>query len=282
MGPLVCSIFTMKYLALLLVVAVVSARDLSKYKPGWMRNPTLVKMHEAMHGGIKSGIVGGDEAVPHSHPHQVGLFIDDMYFCGGSLISDEYVITAAHCCDGAFFIEVVMGAHRIRDNEATQQRQTTYDFATHENWDTNNLANDICWVHLTSKVSLDSNIQTITLQNAGGDPNPGEMVEATGWGRPSDASGGISDVLREVTVPVLSNEDCDAVYSIVNDGHICIDSKGGKGTCNGDSGGPLTSAAGNLVGITSFGAAAGCEAGYPDAFTRVSYFRDWIREKTGV
>ena len=51
-----------------------------------MRNPTLVKIHEAMHGGIKSGIVGGDEAVPHSHPHQVGLFIDDMYFCGGSLI----------------------------------------------------------------------------------------------------------------------------------------------------------------------------------------------------
>merc|ERR1712024_88811 len=78
---------------------IFQARDLSKYKPGWMRNPTLVKMHEAMHGGIKSGIVGGDEAVPHSHPHQVGLFIDDMYFCGGSLISDEYVITAAHCCD---------------------------------------------------------------------------------------------------------------------------------------------------------------------------------------
>merc|ERR1712110_1079437 len=236
MGPLVCSIFTMKYLALLLVIAVVSARDLSKYKPGWVRNPTLVKIHEAMHGGIKSGIVGGDEAVPHSHPHQVGLFIDDMYFCGGSLISDEYVITAAHCCDGAFFIEVVMGAHHIRENEATQQRQTTYDFATHENWDTNNLANDICWVHLPDKVTTDSNIQTITLQTESG-PEVGEMVQATGWGR-----------------------DSDAAYSVVNDGHICIDSKGGKGTCNGDSGGPLTCAEGHLVGITSFGAAAGCEA----------------------
>ena len=76
----------MKVLALLLVATIVSARDFSKIKPGWMRNPTLVKMHEAMHGDIKSGIVGGDEAVPHSHPHQVGLFIDDMYFCGGSLI----------------------------------------------------------------------------------------------------------------------------------------------------------------------------------------------------
>merc|ERR1712141_187291 len=138
-------------------------------------------------------------------------------------------------------------------------------------------------VHLPSKVSPDSNIQTIPLSSTQlDDPNPGEMVEATGWGKPSDTSGGISDVLREVIVPVMSNEDCDAYYGIVNDGQICIDSKGGKGTCNGDSGGPLTSAAGNLVGITSFGAAAGCEAGYPDAFTRVSHFRDWITEKTGV
>merc|ERR1712047_58075 len=235
----------MKVLALLLVATIVSARDFSKIKPGWMRNPTLVKMHEAMHGDIKSGIVGGDEAVPHSHPHQVGLFIDDMYFCGGSLIS----------------VEVVMGAHHIRENEATQQRQTTYDFDTHEDWNTNN--------------------QTITLQTGSG-PEVGEMVQATGWGRDSDAAGGISEVLREVSVPVMSNEDCDAVYSVVNDGHICIDSKGGNGTCNGDSGGPLTCAEGHLVGITSFGAAAGCEARYPDAFTRVSYFRDWIREKTGV
>ena len=46
-----------------------------------------------------------------------------------------------------------MGAHHIRQNEATQQRQTTYDFDTHEDWNTNNLANDICWVHLPNKVT---------------------------------------------------------------------------------------------------------------------------------
>ena len=68
----------------------IQARDLSKYKPGWMRNPTLVALHEAVNGGnTKSGIVGGNEATPHSHPHQVALFIDDMYFCGGSLICKQ-------------------------------------------------------------------------------------------------------------------------------------------------------------------------------------------------
>ena len=77
----------MKVLALLLVATIVSARDFSKIKPGWMRNPTLVKLHE-MHGNTRSGIVGGDEATPHSHPHQVALFIDDMYFCGGSIVCE--------------------------------------------------------------------------------------------------------------------------------------------------------------------------------------------------
>merc|ERR1711884_657429 len=101
------------------------------------------------------------------------------------------------------FIEVVMGAHHIRENEATQQRQTTYDFDTHEDWNTNNLANDICWVHLPNKVTTDSNIQTITLQTGSG-PEVGEMVQATGWGRDSDAAGGISEVLREVSVPVMT------------------------------------------------------------------------------
>merc|ERR1712062_848258 len=241
----------MKVLALLLVATIVSARYFSKIKPGWMRNPTLVKMHEAMHGDIKSGIVGGDEAVPHSHPHQVGLFID-----------------------------VVMGAHKIRETESTQVRKTSYDFATHEDWDPNNIENDICWIKLPETVELDANIQTVGL-SSGSDPAKGEMVEATGWGKDSDSAGGISPVLREVTVPVESNENCDAYYGIVKDSQICINAEGGHGTCNGDSGGPLTFN-GVHVGLTSFGSSRGCESGAPDAFTRTSYFRDWIREKTGV
>ena len=60
---------------------------MSKYKPGWMRNPTLMKLH-GMHGCAVSGIVDENEATPHSHPHQVALFIDDMYFCGGSIVCE--------------------------------------------------------------------------------------------------------------------------------------------------------------------------------------------------
>merc|ERR1719189_1707977 len=104
-----------KSLAFFLFVTLASAHDFSQLKPGWMRNPTLVKLHEAMQ--IKSGIVGGNEATPHAYPHQVGIHIDGMYFCGGSLISNE-------------------GAHNIQENEETQVKVSTKQFATHEDWDT--------------------------------------------------------------------------------------------------------------------------------------------------
>merc|ERR1712001_649200 len=145
----------------------------------------------------------------------------------------------------------------IRETESTQVRKTSYDFATHEDWDPNNIENDICWIKLPETVELDANIQTVGL-SSGSDPAKGEMVEATGWGKDSDSAGGISPVLREITVPVESNENCDAYYGIVKDSQICINADGVH------------------VGLTSFGSSRGCESGAPDAFTRTSYFRDWI------
>merc|ERR1712179_896732 len=74
-------------------------------------------------------------------------------------------------------------------------------------------------------------------------PSVGSLVTVTGWGKPSDSAGGISPVLREVRdLPVISNSDCNAVYGIVGPGVVCIDTTGGKGSCNGDSGGPLMKA----------------------------------------
>ena len=79
------------------------------------------------------------------------------------------------------------------------------------------------------------------------------------------AASGISPVLRMVKdLPLITNSECNSIYGIVGDGVVCMDTAGGKGTCNGDSGGPL----GHYdearerwleVGIVSFGASSGCE-----------------------
>ena len=98
--------------------------------------------------------------------------------------------------------------------------------------------------------------------------------------------GATSDVLRKATTTVISNESCQQTWTgIVTNGTICSSGAGGKGSCYGDSGGPmiLSQNGGSWIqiGITSFGRDR-CELGYPDGFTRVQYYIRWIESITGM
>merc|ERR1719513_269749 len=186
-------------------------------------------------------IVGGVEATEHAWPWQVALFIDDAWFCGGSIISENYVLTAAHCADGASYFDIMAGAHNVRESsEPNRVEVTSYNGWTHPLWNSNDLSGDLALIELPSPLPMNDYISTSCLPMAGETPAVGSMVTVTGWGKPSDSAGGISPVLREVRdIPVMTNADCNAVYGIVGDGVVCIDTAGGRGSCNGDSGGPL-------------------------------------------
>lgn len=237
-------------------------------------------------------IVGGEEATENQWPWQVALFVDDAWFCGGSLISENYVLTAAHCVDGASYFDIMAGAHNVRESsEPHRQEITSYNGFTHPNWDYNTLANDIALIELPSPVEFNDWIKPSCLPTSGDTADEGELVTVTGWGKPSDSAGGISPVLRMVSdLPIISNKECNSYYGIVGDGIVCIDTTGGKGSCNGDSGGPLimksgAKAAGTAwtqVGVVSFGSSAGCEVGYPAGFSRTEYYLDWIMSNTGM
>merc|ERR1719251_347949 len=242
-------------------------RDLSKYKPRQATVPATaenlvwaikevkktgastkkgtnvdLKATCGIEGPARAGrIVGGHEATPHQWPWQVALFIDNTWFCGGSLISENYVMTAAHCADGASYFDIMAGAHNVRaSSEPHRVEITSYNGWTHPNWDHNTLANDIALIELPSPMSFNDYIKPSCMPMAGDTADVGETVTCTGWGKPSDSAGGISPVLRMVEDrPIISNSDCNAIYGIVGAGVVCIDTTGGKGTCNGDSGGPL-------------------------------------------
>merc|ERR1711931_200817 len=95
----------------------------------------------------KDRIVGGFEAEPNQWPWQVALFVDNAWFCGGSLISENYVLTAAHCVDGASYYDIMAGAHNVRESsEPNRVEITSFNGWYHPQWDPNTLSNDIALI----------------------------------------------------------------------------------------------------------------------------------------
>merc|ERR1711892_549653 len=116
-------------------------------------------------------IVGGIEAEENQWPWQVALFIDDAWFCGGSLISENYVLTAAHCVDGASYFDVMAGAHNVRDaSEPHRVEVTSFNGWTHPQWNTQDLSNDLALIELPSPMEFNDYISPSCMPMAGESP----------------------------------------------------------------------------------------------------------------
>jgi len=129
-------------------------------------------------------IVGGVEATPHEFPWQVGLFFNG-YFCGGSIISEKYILTAAHCADGVYSHEVVIGAHEIRDSSNTIIN--AYGPTVHPEWDSFSLSNDLAILELETEINwaeFGDNAAPNCLATSG--DYSGQTALVSGWGRDSD------------------------------------------------------------------------------------------------
>jgi len=253
--------------------------------------PHLIEIgHRGLHLNQKpyTRIVNGEEATPHEFPHAAFLFIDRSYYCTGSLINEEVVITAGHCTDGAGVADIILGAHDHTANEASQQEIFADDIITHPGWTPVNVDCDLGLLRFFgTPVTVNENVAPIPLSTV--EPAVDELVTMAGWGKIDDNPfTGVHDTLMKTTDPVADDSEADDYYNgSLPDGSpfaidlsskICIHYDT-SGTCNGDSGGPLMYN-GELVGVTSFGSSAGCTSGAPDCFTSVAYFNDWITENS--
>ncbi|XP_040571361.1 trypsin-1 [Lepeophtheirus salmonis] len=222
-------------------------------------------------------IVGGDEVEPNSIPFQISIEISGGYhFCGGSVMDKDTIITAGHCCTNLKpeDILVVAGEHDFLSMSGDEQKIAVSEMTRHDKFGTYGPNYDICLLKLKSSLALNEKVKPVALpekdQEFTGD------VVVSGWGT-VEFGGSSSDVLRSVTLQLVSDEYCSDAY----DGHtdesmICAGSPG-KDSCQGDSGGPLTQD-GTLVGIVSWG--NGCAfPGYPGVYGKVSKFIDWIAEQ---
>ncbi|XP_048037325.1 mast cell protease 4-like [Megalobrama amblycephala] len=230
---------------------------------------------------VNVGIVNGNEVRPHSRPYMVSIQECGDHICGGFLISDQFVLTAAHCWKGRNILMVVVGAHDLRDSKSSDHIRVK-SYIPHPKYSPTNKPHhhdaDIMLLKLEKKVNLNNKVGVIPLPKKG-EVTPDTACSVAGWGRLM-TDGSRSDLLMEAKVSVMNNTECrnrwGALYSVSQ--MICVYGHGGS--CFGDSGGPLV--CGNTtVGITSFGAQHCNSPALPNVYTKISAYIQWIRTVTG-
>ncbi|XP_029466497.1 chymotrypsinogen 2-like [Rhinatrema bivittatum] len=223
-------------------------------------------------------IVNGEDAVPGSWPWQVSLQDNTgFHFCGGSLINEYWVVTAAHCSVSTAH-RVILGEYDKASPDANVQVKTIAKVFKHPNYSPFTIRNDIILVKLSSPAILNSHVSPVCLASSADIFSGGLRCVTTGWGLTQSTDKETPNILQQVSLPLLTNTDCKRYWgNKIADVMICAGAAGAS-SCMGDSGGPLVcqkNGAWTLVGIVSWGS-GNCSPTTPGVYARVTSLRDWV------
>lgn len=236
---------------------------------------------------IQPFIVGGVEATPGEFPFIVSVQSSSGgHFCGGSLIKENWVLTAGHCAQGGDIQKIVLGLHDQK-NPGNAETLNVKRVITHPQYNGGTVDYDFALVELETNsthkpVALNS--KEITIPE---DSSQKVMSMTAGWGATSESSYSLATKLQKVSVPLIPQKACADAYKTFNqvtDRMICAGyTEGKKDACQGDSGGPLfmEDGSGNttLIGVVSWG--KGCaRPNFPGVYSKVNSVYDWITETT--
>ncbi|XP_026479124.1 serine protease snake-like [Ctenocephalides felis] len=279
--------------------------EYSKYVYEWITPPVQtinfgkVKVNRCAHK-VTELVIGGQHAGVREFPHMALLGMGEenskKWTCGGTLISDEFVLTAGHCVFSPQDGEVRW--IRLGENDISNEGDSeTQDFSVaeiikHPQYKAPSRYHDIALLRLDRKAILNKFVIPACLHTEFNINH--QKAIATGWGR-TEYLGSTSQQLFKVTLEMFSQEECNETYSafassrrlrsgIVPESQMCAGHHSEmKDTCQGDSGGPLQTylevpyCMYDLIGVTSFGITCGV-VGSPGVYTRVSEYLPWIEQ----
>lgn len=227
-----------------------------------------------------SRIVGGASVRIEHFPWQVSMTYFRNHRCGGSIVSAQYVLTAAHCTYRATRSAIgIRAGTSYRNSGGIQVR--VLDVVEYPQYTSLSNDFDISLIRLVGNLPFGATIQPITMAAANSVLAPGSSVVISGWGDTGETKDSAAYFLQHVSVPVVDSHVCVAAYqrhAAINSNMICagFNGIGGKDACQGDSGGPMVFGQ-TLHGIVSFG--IGCaRPNYPGVYTKVAAYRPWIDE----
>ncbi|KAG6465621.1 hypothetical protein O3G_MSEX015271 [Manduca sexta] len=177
-------------------------------------------------------IVGGSTAPDGRVPYQASLRnVLNSHFCGGSVLNNRWVLTAAHCTVGQSksSIKVVVGTNNLL---VGGDRYSVEIIIIHEGYDSVQISNDVSVIKVTSDIEFKDRVQPIQLPDE--DTDAGADVVLSGWGRLS-YPGIYPTQLQIINLTALSVEECQAAYSTINPvfpSEICTLTKAGEGACH--------------------------------------------------
>ncbi|XP_050627583.1 kallikrein-7 [Macaca thibetana thibetana] len=218
-------------------------------------------------------IIDGAPCTRGSHPWQVALLSGNQLHCGGVLVNERWVLTAAHCKMNDYTVH--LGSDTLGDRKA-QRIKASRSFR-HPGYSTQTHVNDLMLVKLNGPARLSSTVKKVRLPSRC-EP-PGTTCTVSGWGTTTSPDVTFPSDLMCVDVKLISSQDCTKVYKdMLGNSMLCAgipNSK--KNACNGDSGGPLV-CRGTLQGLVSWGTFPCGQPNDPGVYTQVCKFTKWIND----